>query len=75
MGGARRAPAESVDALEEAIAIIRAFWSGERTIGVEGEHYRVAGLHPGPAPAHPIGIWVGAYGPRMVRLTNRLTDN
>jgi alkanesulfonate monooxygenase SsuD/methylene tetrahydromethanopterin reductase-like flavin-dependent oxidoreductase (luciferase family) len=25
-------------------------------------------------PAHDIGIWLGAYGPRMVRLTGRLAD-
>jgi alkanesulfonate monooxygenase SsuD/methylene tetrahydromethanopterin reductase-like flavin-dependent oxidoreductase (luciferase family) len=29
MGGPRRTPAESVAALEEAIAILRRFWSGE----------------------------------------------
>jgi alkanesulfonate monooxygenase SsuD/methylene tetrahydromethanopterin reductase-like flavin-dependent oxidoreductase (luciferase family) len=74
MGGPRRTPKESVDALEEAIAILRAFWSGERSISFEGEHYRVKGAHPGPAPAHRIGIWVGAYGPRMLRLTGRLGD-
>lgn len=74
MGGPRRTPKESVDALEEAIAILRAFWSGERSVSFEGEHYRVKGAHPGPPPAHPIGIWVGAYGPRMLRLTGRLGD-
>ena len=40
----------------------------------EGRHYRVAGVRPGPAPAHPIGIWVGAYGPRMLGLVGRLAD-
>jgi alkanesulfonate monooxygenase SsuD/methylene tetrahydromethanopterin reductase-like flavin-dependent oxidoreductase (luciferase family) len=74
MGGPRRTPKESVDALEEAIAILRAFWSGERSVRFEGEHYRVSGAKPGPPPAHPIGIWVGAYGPRMQRLTGRLGD-
>jgi alkanesulfonate monooxygenase SsuD/methylene tetrahydromethanopterin reductase-like flavin-dependent oxidoreductase (luciferase family) len=74
MGGPRRTPKESVDALEEAIAILRAFWSGEDSATVEGEHYRVAGAKPGPLPAHPIGLWIGAYGPRMQRLTGRLAD-
>ena len=41
---------------------------------VEGEHYRVSGTKPGPAAAHPIGLWIGAYGPRMQRLTGRLGD-
>ena len=74
MGGPRRTPKESVDALEEAIGIIRGFWSGEQSVTVEGEHYRVKGVHPGPPPAHPIGIWLGAYRPRMLRLTGRLAD-
>jgi alkanesulfonate monooxygenase SsuD/methylene tetrahydromethanopterin reductase-like flavin-dependent oxidoreductase (luciferase family) len=74
MGGPRRAPGESVEALEEAIEIIRRYWSGERTMAYEGRHYRVAGLHPGPPPAHEIGIWIGAYKPRMLDLTGRLAD-
>ena len=74
MGGPRRTPGASVDALEEAIAILRGFWSGERSVSFEGEHYRVKRAKPGPPPAHPIGIWVGAYGPRMLRLTGRLGD-
>jgi len=74
MGGPRRSGPESVDALEEAIAIMRAFWAGERNIRVGGDHYRVHGAHAGPAPAHPIGIWLGAYGPRMMRVTGRLAD-
>jgi alkanesulfonate monooxygenase SsuD/methylene tetrahydromethanopterin reductase-like flavin-dependent oxidoreductase (luciferase family) len=74
MGGPRRTAKESVDALEEALAIIRGFWSGERSVSFEGEHYRVNGVHPGPPPAHPVGVWLGAYGPRMLRLTGRLAD-
>jgi alkanesulfonate monooxygenase SsuD/methylene tetrahydromethanopterin reductase-like flavin-dependent oxidoreductase (luciferase family) len=74
IGGPRRPPGESVEALEEAIEIIRRFWSGERTIAYEGRHYQVAGLHPGPPPAHEIEIWVGAYKPRMLDLTGRLAD-
>jgi alkanesulfonate monooxygenase SsuD/methylene tetrahydromethanopterin reductase-like flavin-dependent oxidoreductase (luciferase family) len=74
MGGPRRSPGESVDALEEAIEIIRRYWSGERSINYDGRHYRLAGLHPGPPPAHEIEIWIGAYKPRMLELTGRLAD-
>jgi alkanesulfonate monooxygenase SsuD/methylene tetrahydromethanopterin reductase-like flavin-dependent oxidoreductase (luciferase family) len=74
MGGPRRAPGESVEALSEAIEVIRRYWSGERTIAYEGRHYRVAGLHPGPPPAHDIDIWIGAYKPRMLDLTGRMAD-
>jgi alkanesulfonate monooxygenase SsuD/methylene tetrahydromethanopterin reductase-like flavin-dependent oxidoreductase (luciferase family) len=74
MGGPRRTPKESVDALEEALAILRSFWSGQRSVRFEGQHYQVAGAHPGPPLAHPVRIYVGAYGPRMLRLTGRLAD-
>lgn len=74
MGGPSRSPGQAVKALEEAIQIIRAFWSGTRGVRFEGEHYRVVGARPGPQPAHPVEIWVGAYGPRMLALTGRLAD-
>jgi alkanesulfonate monooxygenase SsuD/methylene tetrahydromethanopterin reductase-like flavin-dependent oxidoreductase (luciferase family) len=74
MGGPVRSPKEALQALEEAIQVIRAFWSGERTISVEGEHYSVRGLHPGPPPAHAIGIWLGVGKPRALALTGRVAD-
>jgi alkanesulfonate monooxygenase SsuD/methylene tetrahydromethanopterin reductase-like flavin-dependent oxidoreductase (luciferase family) len=74
MGGPVRAGREALESLEEAIRIIRVFWSGERTISFEGKHYSVKGLHPGPAPAHPIGIWLGVGRPRSLALTGRLAD-
>ena len=74
MGGPRRSPGESVDALEEAIEVIRLMWSGERIVSYEGRHYGLADAHPGPRPAHPIGIWLGAFKPRMLRLVGRKAD-
>lgn len=74
MGGPRRAPGASVDALVEAVAVLRGWFGGERGLRVDGEHYRLAGAQPGPPPAHPIGLWIGAYKPRMLRLTGRLGD-
>jgi alkanesulfonate monooxygenase SsuD/methylene tetrahydromethanopterin reductase-like flavin-dependent oxidoreductase (luciferase family) len=74
MGGPRRTPGEAVDALVEAIAILRECWSGERSVSFSGSHYEVRGFHPGPPPAHDIGIWLGAYGPRMQRIVGRLAD-
>ncbi len=74
-GGPRRSPGEAVQALEEAIEIIRALWDpAQRGVKVEGRHYQVSGAKPGPAPAHPIGMWIGAVKPRMLRLTGRLAD-
>jgi alkanesulfonate monooxygenase SsuD/methylene tetrahydromethanopterin reductase-like flavin-dependent oxidoreductase (luciferase family) len=74
MGGPVRSGREALEALVEAIAVIRAFWSGERSIAVEGTHYSVRGLHPGPPPAHPIGIWLGVGKPRALAATGRLAD-
>jgi alkanesulfonate monooxygenase SsuD/methylene tetrahydromethanopterin reductase-like flavin-dependent oxidoreductase (luciferase family) len=74
MGGPMRSGREALESLEEAIRIIRAFWSGERTISFEGNHYSVRGLHPGPAPVHPIEIWLGVGKPHALALTGRLAD-
>jgi len=73
-GGPRRTPGESLDALAEAIEVIRLVWSGERNLRFDGRHYRLAGAHSGPVPAHPIGIWLGVYGPRALALTARHAD-
>jgi alkanesulfonate monooxygenase SsuD/methylene tetrahydromethanopterin reductase-like flavin-dependent oxidoreductase (luciferase family) len=73
-GGPAHTPKESVDALQEAIPIIRRVWAGERGIRADGEHYRLHGAHGGPPPAHDIGIWLGALGPRMLRTVGRLAD-
>jgi alkanesulfonate monooxygenase SsuD/methylene tetrahydromethanopterin reductase-like flavin-dependent oxidoreductase (luciferase family) len=73
-GGPRRTPGESVAALDEAIDVIRLLWSEERSVSFEGEYYRLSDARPGPRPAHPISIWVGAFKPRMIRLVGRKAD-
>jgi alkanesulfonate monooxygenase SsuD/methylene tetrahydromethanopterin reductase-like flavin-dependent oxidoreductase (luciferase family) len=76
MGGRRLTPGEGVDALSEAIDVIRGIWDVSQRGGVRvrGEHYRVRGAKRGPEPAHDISIWLGAYKPRMLRLTGRKAD-
>jgi alkanesulfonate monooxygenase SsuD/methylene tetrahydromethanopterin reductase-like flavin-dependent oxidoreductase (luciferase family) len=74
MGGPRRTPAEAVEAVAEAIEVVRRLWSGDRGLRFEGRHYRLKGIHSGPVPAHDIGIWVGAAGPRMLALIGRVAD-
>ena len=74
MGGPRRTAAENVDALEEAITVIRRLWTPGPPVQFQGRWYRLEGARPGPAPAHPIGIWVGAYRRRLLELTGRLAD-
>jgi len=73
-GGPRREPRDALTALKEAIQVIRLIWSGERNLRFAGEHYRLAGAHSGPVPDHPIGIWLGVYGPRALRLAGQLAD-
>jgi alkanesulfonate monooxygenase SsuD/methylene tetrahydromethanopterin reductase-like flavin-dependent oxidoreductase (luciferase family) len=73
-GGPRRTPGETVEAIEEAIDVIRLLWSEERSVSFEGRHYRLNDARPGPRPAHPISIWVGAFKPRMIRLVGRKAD-
>jgi alkanesulfonate monooxygenase SsuD/methylene tetrahydromethanopterin reductase-like flavin-dependent oxidoreductase (luciferase family) len=77
MGGPRRTAAEAVDALEEAIAIIRAALDvgpERRVVRGAGPYYPVPGYPPGPPPAHRIEIWIGAYRPRGMRLIGRMAD-
>ncbi|MFG2000118.1 LLM class flavin-dependent oxidoreductase [Spirillospora sp. NPDC048911] len=74
MGGPDRTAREALQALEEATEIIRAMWRPGTRVKVHGEHYAVDGVRPGPAPAHPVGIWFGSVGPRANALTGRIAD-
>jgi len=74
MGGPVRTAGESVDALREAITVIRALWTPGSGARLHGKHYELDGAKPGPFPAHNVGIWVGAYKERMLRLTGELAD-
>ncbi|PRX98666.1 LLM class flavin-dependent oxidoreductase [Allonocardiopsis opalescens] len=74
MGGPARGPGESIEALEEAIGVIRSLWTPGEPVRMHGRHYTLDGARPGPVPAHPVGIWVGSYKRRMLRLTGRLAD-
>ncbi|GAA4594608.1 alkanesulfonate monooxygenase SsuD/methylene tetrahydromethanopterin reductase-like flavin-dependent oxidoreductase (luciferase family) [Actinoplanes octamycinicus] len=76
MGVTRRTPGESVDQLGEAIDVIRELWDTEsrRPVRYNGEYYQLNGTKRGPAPAHRVPIWLGAYGPRMLKLTGTKAD-
>jgi alkanesulfonate monooxygenase SsuD/methylene tetrahydromethanopterin reductase-like flavin-dependent oxidoreductase (luciferase family) len=73
-GGTRRSPGDSFAALAEAIEVIRKVWSGERNLRLDGRFYQLAGAQSGPVPAHPIGIWLGVYGPRALALVGQAAD-
>ena len=74
MGGPARTPGEAVDALAEAIEVIRLMWSDERSVRFEGRHYRLAGVKPGPRPVHDMGIWLGVGRKRTLGLVGRAAD-
>jgi alkanesulfonate monooxygenase SsuD/methylene tetrahydromethanopterin reductase-like flavin-dependent oxidoreductase (luciferase family) len=74
MGGPRRGPAQALAALSEAIDVIRLVWSAERAVRYQGRFYHLTGLHPGPRPAHPIGIWLGGGRPRLLALAGSKAD-
>lgn len=74
MGGPRRTPGAALEALEEAMRIIRAALDLERVVRGTGPHYPVPGYPPGPAPTHRVEIWVGAYRRRSIELIGRLGD-
>jgi alkanesulfonate monooxygenase SsuD/methylene tetrahydromethanopterin reductase-like flavin-dependent oxidoreductase (luciferase family) len=74
MGGPRRSAGESVAALREAVGVISALWTPGRGARLAGDHYSLHGAKPGPFPVHDVGIWVGSYKERMLRLTGELAD-
>lgn len=71
-GGERRSPGEAVAATREAIDVVRSVWGDGAT--VEGDHYHVKGVRPGPAAPHDIPIAIGAYGPKMLELIGQVAD-
>ncbi|MEU9168670.1 LLM class flavin-dependent oxidoreductase [Streptomyces sp. NPDC048420] len=76
MGGRRLSPGESVQALSEAIDVMRGVWAADEggALRVDGTYYQVKGAKRGPAPAHDVPIWLGAYKPRMLRLVGEKAD-
>jgi len=62
-----------VEQLEEALQIIKAMWTQPQA-AFAGRHYRVEAAHCEPRPAPVPPIMVGAFGPKMLRLTARYAD-
>ncbi|WP_423068242.1 LLM class flavin-dependent oxidoreductase [Devosia sp. CN2-171] len=76
MGGTKLTPGQGVDALEEAIDIIRGVWDVGAGGGVrlDGKFHRANGARRGPLPAHRVSLWLGALKPRMLDLVGRKGD-
>lgn len=66
-------PAERVERLEEAAAVLRAMWSGGPA-DFEGRHYRLTEAWAHPAPQPPPRMIVGGEKPAGARLAARVGD-
>jgi len=66
---------ERNDLTDEAIAAMRAAWTGE-SVAMDGQHFRAAGNTMLPAPAQPGGppIWIGGNSRRAMRRAVELAD-
>jgi alkanesulfonate monooxygenase SsuD/methylene tetrahydromethanopterin reductase-like flavin-dependent oxidoreductase (luciferase family) len=75
MGGEPLDRRTSLDAFAEAVEVIKGLWSSGRTpYTFAGRHYRVGGIQLGPPPSPNLRLWVGAHGPRMLRLIGEAAD-
>jgi probable F420-dependent oxidoreductase len=68
-----RSPGEKIEALGEAIEVIRGAWT-EDYFTYRGRYYHTGGANIVPKPKRRIPVWVGAYGPRGLEMTGRLAD-
>ena len=72
-GAPVRTPGEKVEALEEALEIIRGTWA-HPVFSYEGEYDENREARLEPKPERDIPIWLGTYGERALELTGRVAD-
>lgn len=68
-----RSPGEKIEALRDAICIMRGLWT-ESPFSYNGPQYSVHHAQIEPRADRAIPIWLGVYGPRALRLTGELAD-
>jgi probable F420-dependent oxidoreductase len=68
-----REPRGKVDAMEEAIRILRGLWT-ERSFTFHGRHFHTEAAEMEPKPDRAIPVWTGSYGDRSLAVTGRLAD-
>ena len=73
LGAPVLSPAGKIDALAEAIQVIRGAWTCPGYTQ-QGRQHSVWNLEMEPRPAQPIPIWLGTFGPRALAVTGRLAD-
>src|SRR6476620_398434 len=71
-------PAARMRELVLAIRAIWARWEGTADLHFDGDHYRhtlmTPAFDPGPNPFGPPPIFVGGFGPRMIRVAGEVAD-
>ncbi len=73
LGRASRSPREKVQALEEAVDLLRGLWSASG-FSYPGQHFRTEGATIEPKPGHAVPIWLGVFGDQMLDLVGRKAD-
>ncbi len=64
---------ERLEMLEEAIAVMRELWTGEK-VSHEGKHYVVRNARLYSCPDQPVPVYVSGFGPKSVELAARIAD-
>jgi alkanesulfonate monooxygenase SsuD/methylene tetrahydromethanopterin reductase-like flavin-dependent oxidoreductase (luciferase family) len=72
-GASDLSPGQRVQAMGEAVRIMRSAWSSAST-SFEGNHHTSVGLAMDPKPEKPIPIWLGTFGPKAIAITGELAD-
>jgi alkanesulfonate monooxygenase SsuD/methylene tetrahydromethanopterin reductase-like flavin-dependent oxidoreductase (luciferase family) len=73
-GGPVRDARQSVEALEEAVQLIRQLWIPGQQVRFHGRHYHLDGAQSGQGAVRHIDIWLGVYKSGALRATGRLAD-
>jgi alkanesulfonate monooxygenase SsuD/methylene tetrahydromethanopterin reductase-like flavin-dependent oxidoreductase (luciferase family) len=74
-GAPTGSPGERYQAFKESLDVLRGLWnSSGAPFSYDGSTHRLSNATFGPTPTRPIPIWIGAAGPRMLRLTGRQGD-
>ena len=72
-GAPAATPGQRIDALAEAIDIIRGMWS-QPAFTYSGKAHATVAAELEPKPRRAIPIWLGTFGPRALALTGRVAD-
>ncbi|MER7702449.1 LLM class flavin-dependent oxidoreductase [Kitasatospora sp. NPDC097605] len=73
MGGPARRGQDMVAYAEESLGLLRTALAGG-AVRLDSPYHAVGGYQAGPVPPEPVGLWLGAQGPKMLALAGRAAD-